>query len=283
MIERLFFSVGAMKAGTTWLQRQLRSHPEIHFTPEKEIHFFVSPTGAEAPMRLADRLERFKRVTGNLRAERFTPTVRENLGWYAKLYLREQVDDDWYEGLFQRPNARTYCADFSNLYSLLDEARWRHVRQMCKELKVLYTLRHPAERLWSHLKFHFEFSGNYRAFTSWSSHEYDRFFNEAHVRQQSELAKNVERLRLHLGDQELKIMFFENFRGDPQSALNELEAFLGIDQRHYKKAHLSRQVNASEPLEMPRTFKTFAQPYHYGELAKLSALGLQIPRSWQNF
>eukprot|EP00493_Phyllostaurus_siculus_P000433 UN00435 len=36
MIDNLFLSVGAMKAGTTWLYEQLKNHPEIHFTPEKE-------------------------------------------------------------------------------------------------------------------------------------------------------------------------------------------------------------------------------------------------------
>jgi len=42
MINNLFLSVGAMKAGTTWLYKQLQYHPEIYFTPEKEIHYFAN-------------------------------------------------------------------------------------------------------------------------------------------------------------------------------------------------------------------------------------------------
>ena len=43
-MQRLFLSIGAMKAGTTWLYSLLESHPQIQFTPEKEIHFlFCSP------------------------------------------------------------------------------------------------------------------------------------------------------------------------------------------------------------------------------------------------
>ena len=38
--ENLFLSAGAMKAGTTWLYRVLERHPELYFTPEKEIHYF---------------------------------------------------------------------------------------------------------------------------------------------------------------------------------------------------------------------------------------------------
>ena len=36
----LFFGVGAAKAGTTWLHRQLSEHPECHFRTIKELHYF---------------------------------------------------------------------------------------------------------------------------------------------------------------------------------------------------------------------------------------------------
>ena len=38
--ENLFLSIGAMKAGTTWLYAVLERHPELHFAMEKEIHYF---------------------------------------------------------------------------------------------------------------------------------------------------------------------------------------------------------------------------------------------------
>lgn len=46
-IENLFLSVGAMKAGTTWLYEQLKDHPEIYFTPRKEIHYLANTVGIE--------------------------------------------------------------------------------------------------------------------------------------------------------------------------------------------------------------------------------------------
>ena len=36
----LFFCVGAAKAGTSWLHRQLSDHPECHFRAIKELHYF---------------------------------------------------------------------------------------------------------------------------------------------------------------------------------------------------------------------------------------------------
>ena len=34
-----FIGIGAQKAGTTWLARNLQAHPEIHM-PRKEVHYF---------------------------------------------------------------------------------------------------------------------------------------------------------------------------------------------------------------------------------------------------
>jgi len=33
--------IGAQKAGTTWLSRNMRYHPEIYIPPWKEVHFLV--------------------------------------------------------------------------------------------------------------------------------------------------------------------------------------------------------------------------------------------------
>lgn len=57
MIENLFLSVGAMKVGTTWLYGQLKDHPDIHFTPEKEIHYFANKVGIESQLSHVNRIK----------------------------------------------------------------------------------------------------------------------------------------------------------------------------------------------------------------------------------
>ena len=46
-----FLCIGARKAGTTWLWFNLRSHPRVWLTPQKEIHYFD-----RRPPSLAERL-----------------------------------------------------------------------------------------------------------------------------------------------------------------------------------------------------------------------------------
>ena len=51
-VENLFLSVGAMKAGTTFLFNALSRHPELYFTPEKELHYFAHTQKLSRPLQL---------------------------------------------------------------------------------------------------------------------------------------------------------------------------------------------------------------------------------------
>ena len=59
----LFLSIGAMKAGTTWLYAVLARHPALHFAMEKEIHYFyhryVSPAQLTESYRLREARNRY--------------------------------------------------------------------------------------------------------------------------------------------------------------------------------------------------------------------------------
>ena len=54
-----------MKAGTTWMQHVLAEHPEIYFTPEKEIHYFAQAyIPGEMPLATRNRLTRASSYIG---------------------------------------------------------------------------------------------------------------------------------------------------------------------------------------------------------------------------
>jgi len=269
-----------MKAGTTWLQHQLQDHPEILFTPEKEIHYFTAPDGTSPPMRLEDRIARFKRVVGNVTAERFNPRVKFNLHWYTSRYLKLSVDDTWYESLFQHAKPGQWCADFSNLYCLMDEDGWSHVRSIAKDLRVIYTLRHPLKRLWSQVVFYHEYSGTDVDLSSWSKGAFHDFFRSGQEGAHFDYAGNLTRLRQVLYEDEFKLLFFEQQRNAPSMVLNEIEAFLGITERHLDAARLDRKVNASASTLMPPSFVDYAAPIHDEQVSGLRDLGLDLPDSW---
>ena len=100
MIENLFLSVGAMKAGTTWLYDQLKEHPQVYFTPEKEIHYFEQVTGNSNPLSHQKRREKMIQVI----AQKNPAYVSEHLDriqWYLNYGSDKNINDSWYERLFE--------------------------------------------------------------------------------------------------------------------------------------------------------------------------------------
>lgn len=283
MIKRLFLSVGAMKAGTTWLHRQLATSADIHFCPEKEIHYFADPRG-ESWLSFENRLARYQRVVANLRAEKINPHVQGNLAWYAEHWLAPQVSDEWYEGLFRRRPPRKaeahYLADFSNLYSTLDGQGWSHVHQVAEDVRVLYTLRHPSERLWSQFKFSFEFADRAGELEGIGAAEIDSFFADPLTQAVADYAGSLERLRTALPDGHVKVCFFETFRSAPLKVLRELEAFLGLAANPYRQEALARRINPSQMRSPPPQFVVHAEAIRSDQIARLSALGFEVPKGW---
>jgi hypothetical protein len=92
MIEKLFLSVGAMKAGTTWLYDKLKQHPDIHFSPQKEVHFLSYYYGHTNILALPKREKRAQTAMKRLRTKEKDPKqLRRMRRWYAD-YKTEPVD-----------------------------------------------------------------------------------------------------------------------------------------------------------------------------------------------
>jgi hypothetical protein len=66
-----FVGIGAMKAGTTWIYRQLREHPDIWFGPRKEIHYFDNWSWHPRPLFRYTRL--FRQAPKEVKCGEITP------------------------------------------------------------------------------------------------------------------------------------------------------------------------------------------------------------------
>ena len=283
MIQRLFLSVGAMKAGTTWLRLQLAEHPEIFFTPEKEIHYFSDPKGELGPMTMASRVDRFKRVMSNLNSERINKRVRGNIAWYGRKYLANSINSKWYTRLFDGIEESQFAADFSNLYCLLDTDQWQLVRDTCNELRVVYTMRHPIKRLWSHLKFQQEFSGNSFDEFDASESRWKEMIAKSDIAPYGDYERALKNLRSHLNQDELLVMFFEDFRTSPEACLRQIEQFLGIREMERSEAKMASVVNSTTPSPIPKNLATAASDYHNYQVNAVAALRYKVPESWLSY
>jgi hypothetical protein len=278
----LFLSIGAMKAGTTWLYAVLARHPSLHFAMEKEVHYFyhryVNPTQLSEAYRLKEAknryLLRFDPEKANIDA------VRENLHWISN-YLSRPVDDHWYRNLFPLRDHQKYACDFSNLNALLPADAWPQIAERAAGLRVLYVMRDPVARLWSHTKFHLQVTGQIERLNDWGPDDFNSFVHSPHIWANAEYGQVLRNLRDGLPREMRKVIFYEELHTDQRSALHGIEDFLGIPPFDYPQALLDRRITEGIKHPMPPFFSELFQADVARICEEVQAEGFTLPATWQ--
>ena len=118
-----FLGIGAMRSGTSWLYEHLSTHPEIRMA-RKEIHFFDRKLRDGSPGVVVDTLDRIR---------------------YAARFVRGPV----------RGGLR---GEITPAYAILEPRRVERIRRWMPDVRLIYLLREPVDRAWSHARFHFGLS-----------------------------------------------------------------------------------------------------------------------------
>ncbi len=302
-VDRLFLSVGAMKAGTTFLFNVFNMHPQIYFTPEKELHFFAETDGTSQKLRkplvsnafgifAADRRGPRNILSNEFRRHRLSMVmhnrfsrltdaeqVREIVRWYADRYMTNPVDDAWFDRVFTAAGDR-YAADFSNYYALLDSQGWNHVKSLTRHLRVIYTLRHPIERLWSHIKFQYIQSGRRADLERFGLRDLETILADGAISSHARYGDIVESLKSNLADEQLHLVVFEDVQTDFATTIRQIEDFLGITHHAYRGIDPSHKANATEAIEIPSALRERMRQAVHPQLQKLKALGVAFPDAY---
>ncbi len=280
LFDRLFLSVGAMKAGTTWIYTLLDRHPELFFTFEKEIHYFYARYVNDHPLQDHRRLENARNRYINFASNNFpVANARRRLRWAAN-YLDSPVDDLWYKNLFVYMQNQKYACDFSNLYALLPEDAWRHVSAKARELKVMYTLRDPAKRLWSHVKFHLQVINKSELLETWTPEEIYDFAKKPFMWENAEYGRALRTMKAVVADENLHVCFYEDIRTEPAEFLKKIEDFLRVENIEYPEDLIKRRVNESLPRPMPDFFPDLFKDDFERIAQELKDEGLSLPDTW---
>lgn len=280
VFDHLFLSVGAMKAGTTWLYDVLNRHPAIHFSQEKEIHYFYAQ--ALRPGLLSDKA-RMRRAKGYLA---FDPevshpvTLQRRVRWTAN-WLQGPVDDQWFNALFMHRGNAQWVADFSNLNALLPAATWQGIAARSRKLRVLYTLREPLDRIWSHVRFHLKIQGQSQLLDGWSADEIFAHIQSGDYLEHTDYVAAISRMRAGLPKGALHVDFFDRIGADPRGFVAEIERFLEITPQNLPDDIVSRVVNASPPRPMPAGLAERLMPFVRAQSDGLRQMGFDLPAGWQ--
>ena len=279
-MQRLFLSIGAMKAGTTWVYSFLSRHPEINFTPEKEIHFLADYYTDHNPLtkqHLSRRLSARLKGIQHLRAERQN-SIQE---WYEHVYIPGEKTIKWYENLFNETIAgHHWNADFSNLSALINKQGWQKIKHdISNQIKGIYILREPCERLWSQFKF--SQKPNSLATEEQLIQQASTFLATRSAKIHSQYCLNLDNARSGLGIENIKPLIFDDIQNKPLEFLQSIEQFLGISEYNYTKiGDLGRKINTTSNNIPPLQFRQLCGSITRRELEGLNQRGIKIPECW---
>ena len=279
--DGLYLNAGAMKAGTTWLYRQLEQHPAIVFSREKELHYHASRAGDRRALDLRYRLTRARNALQRDGVSPVSAAGRELLRWYLPYVLVPPRSNRWYRARFPTAvPAGGYCADFSNLTAVIDEAGWSNIRGLAARPRISIVLRQPLERVWSHLKFLRRLGTSQAAPESLSVAEIDALDARYGLWRHSQYSQSLAQIQRHFEPGQVKVLLYDDIASRPLALLRELEAFLGIAAHDYQQNKLERRINVSSGHDMPAVvIERFAAELET-ELAALQALGVVLPAAW---
>ncbi|MBK8815445.1 MAG: sulfotransferase [Methylococcaceae bacterium] len=181
----------------------------------------------------------------------------------------------WFDQLMDSDiNNNKWLTDFSNLTCLISASDWKILNQEYDNLRVIYIMRDPVKRLWSHYKFHIQFSGhplsknptmNFDHFKKVLSKDF--FIRNAYY---SRVIKN---LSCSLNQNQYFLCYFEEMVTEPHAFLRKIEDFLSVQHIEYDFENLSKSKNASIDVAIPESWREYGINLLEEEIASLKSLG----------
>ncbi len=151
----ILFCVGAAKAGTSWLHRVLSDHPGCALRSIKELHFFDALEKGEVDRQVAAfsaRRDGYLAEMDGAGPARLATRARQAKDcedWIATL---RSGDEGAYLRYLRAGAEGRMVADMTPAYALLPEDRLTRMAGIAGDVRFLYLIRDPVERLWSHVR-----------------------------------------------------------------------------------------------------------------------------------
>lgn len=281
--------VGATKAGTSWLYDHLAGHPDCHLRSVKELHFFDPPESGLPRMQARSNAAEIARLTGLLaqaeaapdngaRAARLRRRIADMAAWNAVLE-RGAGDLAAYRGyLNEGRGAARLVADVTPSYALLPVAGLRRLLDVAADVRILYLLRDPVARLWSHVRMLAAREARPgQDLAALAGARMDRALagDDLYFGGRGDYRGCLERLRAAFAPARLMVMFTEDLMTAP--GLARLWSFLGIGPG---PADFATRVHEGVRLPLSQTLRDRARDALRGQYDFVAQAFPTLPAAW---
>ena len=225
-----FIGIGAQKAGTTWLARNLQAHPEIHM-PRKEVHYFDRkirdkriPVARFFGKRDAD--VQWRRQVRRIPAQLLKNPSLKDLRWNLRYYM-SSYDDAWYASVFEPKNGKV-SGEITPAYSVQERERVAHVHSLMPDTKIIFMMRNPIERAWSQTVMSFDKVEKGSASSATEEQLFKKIGRNSTYKLSNYL-RTFENWGSFYPEEQFFVGFLEDSSFLPGDLLRKIYAFLGVD------------------------------------------------------
>lgn len=152
----VFLCVGAAKAGTSWLYRQLAAHPECHFRSIKELHYFDALEDGTLTRNMqrmrARQIGLLEATGGGLDASPEQAARIADGGDWLDVLERGDAVEAYLDYLRKGSDAGQVVGEATPGYALVSAERLATMARIAPDVRFLFLMRDPVERLWSHVR-----------------------------------------------------------------------------------------------------------------------------------
>lgn len=285
-LDRLFFVIGAQKAGTTWVQHYLAKHPQVCVPEFKELNYWaVIREGRKGSRVLERRLAEVRNLSLPLRLlSHVLPSKRmKSYRLVERMLAGERPGHAGYaDALFQTSKGQRIAGEINPQYALLSGDTLAEMSVLAKDVRFVFLMRDPVSRLFSGLRH----SAKHRYGEDGITDARLRDMWEAALKQNGSAAlarsrydETIKTLEAAVPADKIAYFFFESLFD--QAEIDRLTRFIGADTRPADVDNI-RHEGAGKKIAMPadlaeRSLALLAPTYEFMR----ARFGDQIPASWR--
>ena len=243
-----FIGIGAQKAGTSWLDKNLRLHPKLWLPPIKELHYFDDlhvPTNKKwtADHRRRRGVQVLTRYLKNVPPEKWIYSFIAR----AADIVESKISDDWYGRIFALARPEQLCGEITPDYCTLPDEGICHILRLSPEVKIILSLRDPIERSWSHIRM---LAKRRKAV---GLPQMEQFARHVDIFRRADYPAIIEKWREHVARENLLIISMDDIVAKPLIVLAGICKFLNIEFNGENFGNADLPVHVGEASIIPPT------------------------------
>lgn len=272
-----FLCIGTQKAGTTWLDKNLRRHPQLWLPPVKEMHYF-NELYTKGSRKWTARYRKEKGASAFTRYIKREPPETWDYRFLARAadIAAGPISDKWYGRIFALAPKDRLCGEITPDYCTLRPEGIEHLLRLSPQAKIVLSARDPIDRSWSHLRM------MVRGPAAVGMDDVEKFAAGADIYQRADYPSMISKWRKYVPEDRFLVVFMDDIEKAPQDLLKTVCNFLGVGYRPKLFNKSDNPVHVGEAKPMPphieAILKEKLRPIYEG----MAELYPEIGTAWMN-